>query len=112
MAMVKYPQQFAIYLISLDPTVGAEMQKTRPCVIISPNEMNKYLNTVIIAPMTTVIRDYPTRIKLVFDSKEGEIVLDQICTVDKNRLIKKIGNLDPDISNQVLDLLIEIFTKE
>jgi mRNA-degrading endonuclease toxin of MazEF toxin-antitoxin module len=62
MAMVKYPQQFAIYLISLDPTVGAEMQKTRPCVIISPNEMNKYLNTVIIAPMTTVIRDYPTRI--------------------------------------------------
>ncbi|MGL6281837.1 MAG: type II toxin-antitoxin system PemK/MazF family toxin [Microcoleaceae cyanobacterium] len=112
MAVVKYPQQFDIYLISLDPTVGSEIQKTRPCVIISPDEMNKYLNTVIIAPMTTVIRNYPTRINLSFDHKDGQIVLDQIRTVDKNRLIKKIGDLDEDIGNQVLDLLIEIFTKK
>lgn len=112
MAVVKYPQQFAIYLISLDPTVGAEIQKTRPCVIISPDEMNKYLNTVIIAPMTTVIRNYPTRINLIFDNKDGQIVLDQIRTVDKNRLIKKIGDLDQNIGNQVLDLLIKIFAKK
>jgi mRNA interferase MazF len=112
MAVVKYPKQFAIYLISLDPTVGAEIQKTRPCVIISPDEMNKYLNTVIIAPMTTVIRNYPTRINLIFDGKEGQIVLDQIRTVDKNRLIKKIGNLDQNIGDQVLDLLIKIFAKK
>lgn len=111
MAVVKYPQQFSIYLISLDPTLGSEMQKTRPCVIISPNEMNKYLSTVIIAPMTTVIRDYPTRIKLTFDQKQGQIVLDQIRAVDRNRLIRKIGNLDEDISNQVSDLLIKIFSK-
>jgi mRNA interferase MazF len=112
MAMVKYPQQFEVYLISLDPTVGAEMQKTRPCVIISPNEMNKYLNTVIIAPMTTVIRDYPTRINLIFDNKEGQIVLDQIRTVDKNRFIKKIGSLEENISDQVIDLLLEMFAKK
>lgn len=112
MAMVNYIQQFEVYLISLDPTVGAEMQKTRPCVIISPDEMNKYLNTVIVAPMTTVIRNYPTRIKLIFDIKEAQIVLDQIRTVDKNRLIKKIGNLEEDISNQVINLLLEMFAKK
>jgi mRNA interferase MazF len=86
--------QYEVYIINLDPTVGSEIKKSRPCIIISPDEMNKFIATVIIAPMTTKSRSYPTRVDLTFQGKKGFIVLDQIRTVDKSRLIKKLGSTD------------------
>ena len=85
--------QYEIVLVNLDPTVGSEIKKTRPCVIISPNEMNKYLNTVVIAPMTSQSKKYPTRVSVKHNSKKGWIVLDQIRTIDKQRIIKTLDNL-------------------
>lgn len=85
--------QYDVFLINLDPTIGHEIKKSRPCLIISPNEMNKNISTVIIAPMTTKTHDYPTRIELKFGNKKGWIVLDQIRTVDKFRLSKKLGKV-------------------
>lgn len=86
-------KQYQIVLVNLDPTVGSEIKKTRPCVIISPNEMNKYLNTVIIAPMTSQSKKYPTRIEVKHDNKKGWIVLDQIRTIDKQRICKALDSL-------------------
>jgi mRNA interferase MazF len=106
MGMVK---RFDVYLINLDPTLGKEIQKTRPCLIISPNEMNQHLSTVIIAPMTSKGRNYPSRIDCKFQGKAGQIVLDQIRTVDKIRLTKRLGKLTPEESQTVLNLLAEIF---
>jgi len=85
--------QYQIILVNLDPTIGCEIKKTRPCVIISPNEMNRYLNTVIIAPMTSQAKNYPTRIKVQHDNKSGWLVLDQIITIDKQRIIKILDKL-------------------
>ena len=85
--------QYQIILVNLDPTVGSEIKKTRPCVIISPDEMNRYLNTVIIAPMTSQSKNYPTRIEVKHDNKIGWIVLDQIRTIDKQRIVKKLEQL-------------------
>lgn len=87
-------KQYDVFLISLDPTIGHEIKKVRPCVIISPDEMNKYISTVIIAPMTSRSHFYPTRVPIKFKRKEGWVVLDQIRTVDKKRLIKKLGKVD------------------
>ena len=86
-------KQYEVHLISLDPTVGHEIKKTRPCIVISPNEMNDNIKTVIIAPMTTKSHDYPTRVGLTFQGKRGWVVLDQVRTVDKRRLVKKLGKL-------------------
>ena len=92
--------QYQIVLVNLDPTLGSEIKKTRPCVVISPNEMNKFLNTVVIAPMTTSSKNYPTRIEIKHDNKIGWIVLDQIRTIDKQRMIRDLGQLNkPEISN-------------
>jgi mRNA interferase MazF len=102
-------KRFDIYLVKLNPTLGSEIQKTRPCVIISPDEMNDYINTVIIAPMTSTTKSYPTRVNCVFQGKKGKIVLDQIRTVDKIRLIKNIGTLDLIYQEQILSVLGEIF---
>ncbi|MGE5395080.1 MAG: type II toxin-antitoxin system PemK/MazF family toxin [Candidatus Saccharibacteria bacterium] len=85
--------QYQIILVNLDPTIGSEIKKTRPCVVISPNEMNRYLNTVVIAPLTTSSKNYPTRIEIKHDNKIGWIVLDQIRTIDKQRIIKLFGQL-------------------
>lgn len=85
--------QYAIVLINSDPTLGSEIKKTRPCVIISPNEMNKYLNTIVIAPMTTNLKSYPTRVPIEHDKKKGMVVIDQIRTVDKIRVMKVLGKL-------------------
>jgi mRNA interferase MazF len=93
MVRPRNPKQYEVYLVSLDPTVGREIKKSRPCVIISPNEMNRHISTVIIAPMTTKSRSYPTRVEVVFGGKEGWIVLDQIRTIDKSRLVKKLGKI-------------------
>lgn len=101
-------KQFEVYLINLDPTIGSEIKKTRPCVIISPNEMHT-LNTVIIAPMTSTCKIYPTRIPVLFEKKEGYIVLDQIRTVDKSRLVKKLGTIEKETARNVLETLQEMF---
>ncbi len=102
--------RFDVYTVTLDPTIGSEIKKKRPCVIISPNEMNRYINTVIIAPMTTSKKEYKSRVNIKFQGKDNQIVLDQIRTVDKQRLTRKIGRLTPVDSISVCDLLIEIFT--
>ena len=86
-------KQYQIVLVNLDPTLGSEIQKTRPYVIVSPNEMNDNLRTVIIAPMTSTSRKYPTRVKVKHNSQEGWVVIDQIRTIDKIRIIKKFGSL-------------------
>lgn len=101
--------RFDIYLINLDPTQGHEIQKTRPCVIISPDEMNHHIGTVIVAPMTTKGRDYPTRVPVTFKRKKGQVVLDQIRTVDKSRLVKRLGSLDKNIADRILEVLREMF---
>lgn len=103
--------RFEVYLVDLDPTIGSEIQKTRPCVIVSPNEMNHHIATIIVAPMTTKGRNYPTRVNCFFDDKEGQIVLDQIRTIDKTRLVKKLGVLDPETQKEVLAILQEIFSE-
>jgi mRNA interferase MazF len=101
--------RFDVYLIRLDPTQGREIRKTRPCLIISPDEMNQHIDTVIIAPMTTKGCPYPTRVPVRFKSKSGQIVLDQIRTVDKSRLVKRVGKIDELTRRQVLTLLAELF---
>lgn len=103
-------KRFDVLLVSLDPSQGSEIKKTRPCVIISPDEMNKYINTLIIAPMTSTIKDYPTRVLVNFDDKKGSIVLDQIRTVDKSRILKKLGTLDPKVAALVLTTLMKMFS--
>ena len=101
-------RQYEVYLVSLDPTVGHEIQKTRPCTVISPNEMNDTISTVIIAPMTTRTRTYPTRVKVRFREKEGWVVLDQIRTVDKERLFKKLGKLGASEIDHIKTVLQEM----
>jgi mRNA interferase MazF len=103
--------RFDIYLVTLDPTEGYEMKKTRPCVIVSPNEMNYHIQTVIIAPMTKRGHGYPTRVPITFEGQLGEIVLDQLRTVDKSRLLKKLGQLDSKTARQVLFRLAEMFSE-
>jgi mRNA interferase MazF len=103
--------RFDVFLVTLDPTIGHEIKKTRPCVVISPDEMNHNIGTIIVAPMTTKGRQYPTRVDCVFQGVEGQIVLDQIRTVDKARLVKRLGQLSHISGNQVLDILTEMFQK-
>lgn len=102
-------KRFEIYFVNLDPTMGSEIKKSRPCVVISPGEVNRSLNTVIIAPLTSTIKKYPTRINCTVANKPGQIVLDQIRTVDKQRLGKNIGVLETDIAEGVLEILRALF---
>jgi mRNA interferase MazF len=102
-------KRFEVYLVNLDPTIGSEIRKARPCLIISPDEMNRYISTVIVAPMTTKGRDYPTRVKCTFKGKEGHVVLDQLRTVDKSRLVQKLGRIDQQTLEEVLSILAEMF---
>lgn len=104
-------QRFDVYLVNLNPTEGSEINKTLPCVIISPNEMNNHISTVIIAPITSKIRNYPTRVACKIEGKQGQIVLDQIRTVDKSRLTKKITTLTKPIQNKIISTLIEMFSE-
>ena len=98
-----------IWLVNLDPTVGSEIQKTRPCVVISPAELHDHLRTVIVAPMTSTLRPYPSRIPLTFQRKQGQIALDQIRTVDKSRLVKKLGSVQADTARHIAETLQEMF---
>lgn len=102
--------RFDVFLVSLDPSQGSEIKKTRPCVVISPDEMNQHIKTLIVAPMTSKVRSYPTRVLVTFDGKEGNIVLDQIRTIDKSRLIKKLGTLDTKTASMVLQTIGKMFS--
>jgi mRNA interferase MazF len=101
--------RFEVHLVRLDPVEGSEIRKTRPCLVISPDEMNRFINTVIVAPMTMQGRAYPTRVPLEFQGKQGLVVLDQIRTVDKSRLVKKLGKISDATAEKVLRLLAEMF---
>jgi mRNA interferase MazF len=107
MAMVA--NRFDVYLINLDPTVGSEIQKVRPCLIISPDEMNRHIRTIIVAPMTTTGKEYPTRVSCIFKKKKGQIVIDKIRTIDKSRLIKRLGTIDPSTQLEVIAVLQRLF---
>ena len=101
--------QYQIILVNLDPTIGSEIKKTRPCVVISPNEMNRYLQTIVIAPMTTSSKSYPTRVEIKHENKIGWVVLDQIRTIDKQRIIKDLGKLSKPEIKEVKAILKETY---
>ena len=104
-------RRFEVYLVNLDPTTGSEVRKARPCAVISPDEMNRWIRTVIVAPMTTKGQPYPTRVSCEFQGKDGQIVLDQIRTVDKSRLVRKLGQLSEATQEEVLVTLAEMFAE-
>ena len=104
-------KRFDVFLIDLEPTVGSEIQKTRPCLIISPDEMNRFIRTVIVAPMTTKGNAYPTRVPCKFQGKKGQVVLDQIRTVDKTRLMRRLGRMDKQTQAEILSVLGEMFAQ-
>ena len=105
-------KRFEVYLVDLNPTRGSEIFKTRPALVVSPNEMNKYLKTVIIAPMTTKGRPFPTRVNCHFHGKDGQIALDQVRSVDKSRLVKKLGSIELSFGHQALDTLQAMFENQ
>jgi mRNA interferase MazF len=112
MAVVNKPPRLdEVWLISLDPVLGSEIRKTRPCLIISPDEMNRYLRTVIVAPMTKTERPYPTRVGVMFQSKRGQVALDQLRAVDGLRLVRKLGTVSEKTANAVAGCLVEMFTR-
>jgi len=100
-----------VWLVSLDPTLGSEIKKTRPCLIVSPDEMNRYLQTVIVAPMTTAMRPYPTRVPARFQGKSGQVVLDQLRTVDAQRLVRRLGKISPGAAESASTVLLEMFSR-
>lgn len=107
--MVKGVARFEIYLVSLDPTEGSEMRKIRPCVVVSPDEMNRHIRTVTVAPMTTAARRYPTRVPIRFAGKAGQVALDQIRTIDKARLVKRLGRAKRKTAAAIAAVLVEMF---
>ena len=109
--VVGSPLRDEIWLVSLDPTEGAEMRKTRPCLVISPDEMNRHLRTVLIAPMTTAERPYPTRVSLTFQGKHGQVALDQIRAVDRQRLVRRIGKASSATAKAASAVLTEMFAR-
>jgi mRNA interferase MazF len=102
-------KRFEVYFVELDPALGSEINKIRPCVIISPDDANRALNTVIVAPMTSTIKNYPSRINCFVASRNGQVALDQLRAIDKQRLKNKIAVLDKSTSKKIVDLLVEMF---
>mgnify|MGYP006304312921 CR=1 FL=1 len=102
-------KRFDVCLVNLDPTIGSEIQKARPCVVISPDEMNRNIRTMIVAPMTSAQKEYPTRVSCTFRKKQGQIVLDHVRTVDKARLIQKLGTIDSEAQLNVISVLQRLF---
>jgi mRNA interferase MazF len=109
--VIRSPRRDEVWLVTLDPTHGAEMQKTRPSLIVSPDEMNLDLRTVVVAPMTTTIRPYPTRVSLRFQGKSGQVALDQLRAVDKGRLVRRLGTVSTIAAQQISDVLLEMFSR-
>lgn len=105
------PGRDEVWLVSLDPIHGAEIKKTRPCLVISPDEMNRYLQTVIVAPMTPVARPYPTRVEVRFQGKSGQVVLDQLRAVDRQRLVRKLGSIPASTADTVSATVLEMFSR-
>src|SRR2546422_3391258 len=105
------PLQDEVWLISLDPAQGTEIQKTRPCLVISPDEMNHHLQTVIVAPMTTVMRAYPTRVPVRFQGKRGQVALDQLRAIDRQRLVRKLGTISASTAEAASTTLLEMFSR-
>lgn len=105
------PRRDEVWLISLDPTHGAEVKKTRPCLVVSPDEMNRHLQTVIVVPMTTAMRSYPTRVPLRFQGKSGQAALAQLRAVDKQRLVRKLGTVSSSAPQQASAVLLEMFAR-
>ena len=101
--------RFDVYLISLDPTIGSEIKKVRPCVVVSPDEMNRHVRTVIVAPMTTKGQPYPTRVPCKFAGKNGQIAVDQIRAIDRARLVKRLGTVPAEVQQRLLATLAELF---
>ena len=101
--------QYSIVLVNLDPTIGSEIKKTRPCLILSPDEINRYLKTIIVAPMTTNLKKYPTRIQVKHNNKRGMVAIDQIRTIDKSRIIKKFDQLTKSEIKKCKDIIRETF---
>jgi len=106
------PRLDEVWLVSLDPTQGAEIQKTRPCLVVSPDESNRHLQTVITAPMTTIARPYPTRVALTFQGKHGQVALDQLRAIDRQRLVRKLGRISPKTAASVSTVLVEMFARQ
>ena len=104
-------KRFEVYLVNLDPTIGSEIKKTRPCLIVSPDEMNRHIATVIVALMTTKGKVYPTRVECKFEGKMGQVVLDQLRTVDRRRLVKRLGRIEKKTQEEVLTRLAEMFAE-
>jgi mRNA interferase MazF len=109
--MVSYPRRDEVWLIDLDPSKGSEIRKTRPCLVISPDEMNEPLQTVLVAPMTTTLRNYPTRVDLTFRNKAGQVALDQLRAVDRQRLVRKLGAISTKTAHSVSSVLVEMFVR-
>ena len=109
--MVGFPRRDEVWLVKLDPTEGSEIQKTRPALIVSPDEVNQVLRTVIIAPMTSADRPYPTRVPVTFQGKRGHVALDQVRTVDRVRLIRKLGSAPAKTAQAASEMLVEMFTR-
>jgi mRNA interferase MazF len=105
------PQRHEVWLVVLDPTRGAEIQNTRPCLVISPDEMNQHLRTVMIAPMTTVRRPYPTRVAVRFQGKRGQVALDQVRAVDRQRLVRMLGAVSAKTAQGISATLLEMFAR-
>ena len=102
--------RFDVFLVNLDPTVGSETWKSRPCVVVSPDELNRHIRTVVVAPMTTSGRPYPSRVATHFGGRDGQVVIDQIRAVDKARLVRCLGALEPHEAESVLGILREFFS--
>jgi len=110
--VTRAPRQDEVWLVSLDPTRGSEIKKTRPCLVVSPDEMNQHLRTAIVAPMTTTMRAYPTRVGLTFQGKSGQVALDQLRAVDRDRLVRRLGAISPKMAQNVSAVLVEMFGRE
>ncbi len=104
-------KRFEVWLVNLDPTIGSEIKKVRPCLVVSPDEMNRHISTTIVAPMTTKGRPYPTRVPCHFQGKTGQIVLDQLRTVDKARLLKRLGQIGGKVQQVTIAVLAEMFSE-
>ena len=109
--MVSYPRRDEVWLIELDPSRGSEIKKTRPCLVVSPDEMNEPLHAVIVAPMTTTVRSYPTRVRLTFKNKAGQVALDQLRAVDRQRLVRRLGIISTKTATEVSSVLVEMFVR-
>ena len=109
--MVSHPRRDEVWLVALDPSKGSEIKKTRPCLVVSPDEMNESLQTALVAPMTTTLRNYPTRVNIVFRGKTGQVALDQMRAINRQRLVRRLGVVTSRAAHEVSSVLVEMFVR-